>query len=447
MKVNVLGVFAILLTGFSVAAADLVVYPAPEGAPITTKFQVSVDGKNVPVYLGSPKRFYGFCQFDVSGAVEIRITTSIPISNPRLLPNRLGIAPPVQGQTVSFTVVSPGQITFLPDGSRFENALHIFVNPIEKNPPQKGEKGVLFYGPGIHTADVVVRDNETLYLAGGAILKGAVTVTGLNSKVLGRGIIDGSDWGHFARNDVPLRIIGSNVEVEGIIVRLSWRAGVSVRNTGGVRILNLKVCASRFENDDGLTVTNADNVHAVGCFIRTDDDCIALKGLAADRRDVFACRFEKCQLWCDRARIILIGHETMVKHMRDIVFRDIDILKYSMCPFLIEPGELGTAGPNILFEDIRVEGFGDSTHTLIQIQPVINRWMQLKQPGWVDGITLRNIQFTGKHRGPWVLIKGFDEKFTTSNVTLEQVRVNGEALRKDSSGVTIGPHVKNITFR
>ncbi|MGQ9823350.1 MAG: glycosyl hydrolase family 28 protein [Thermogutta sp.] len=429
------------------AAAEVVIYSAPEGAPVAEKFQVSLDGKNVPVYLGSPKRFYGFTQFDVSGAVEVRITTSFRVSNPRLLPKGLGIEPTVRGNTVSFMLGSPGQITFLPDGSRFENALHIFANPLEKNPPRKGEQGVLYYGPGIHTADVVVGDNQTLYLAGGAILKGAVTVTGHNSKVLGRGMIDGSDWGHFARNDVPLRILGSNVEVEGIIVRLSWRAGVSVRNTSGVRISNVKVCASRFENDDGLTVTNADNVRAVGCFIRTDDDCIALKGLAKDRRDVFACSFEKCQLWCDRARIILIGHETMVNHMRDIVFRDIDILRYSMSPFLIEPGELGTAGPNVLFEDIRVEGLGDSTQALIQIQPVINRWMQLKKPGWVDGVTLRDIQFTGKHNGPWALIKGYDHEFTTSNVTLERVTVNGESLKSDSPGVTVGPHANNITFR
>jgi hypothetical protein len=305
---------------------------------------------------------------------------------------------------------------------------------------------VIYLGPGIHQTNITVADGQTLYLAGGAILKGAVRLAGLHAQVCGRGMIDGSDWGHFERNDVPLRITGDSTAVEGIIVRLSWRAGISVVRARGVRITNTKVCASRFANDDGITVSNADGVRVSHCFVRTDDDCIALKGYSADRRDVFDCRFEQSQLWCDRARIVLIGHETMVRHMRDLVFRDLDILRYRMTPFLIEPGERGTAGPEILFENIRLEGWGDSQSALIQIQPVVNRWMQLKEPGWVDGITFRNIQFHGAHPGSWVRIQGYSAAHPTRNVVLDRVLINGRPLRADSPGVTIGEHTENVVF-
>ncbi len=435
-----------LLMSLTGVKADVVVYPAPEGAPLIDQYRVSVEGKSVPVYLGSPKRLYGYCQFDMSQPVTVRVTTILPLANPRLIPERLGGKLSVEGDTVVFTLRSPCQITLLPNGTSPDNALHLFANSLEQAPPREGEPGVIFFGPGIHKTNVTVGDGQTLYLAGGSILKGAVSVSGRNGKVRGRGIIDGSDWGHFERNDVPLRVTGESVSIEGIIVRLSWRAGVSVVRTSGVHIANTKICASRFANDDGITVTNADSVTVTGCFVRTDDDCIALKGYSSDRRDIFNCLFEKSQLWCDRARSVLIGHETMVRHMRDIQFKDIDILKYSMTPFLIEPGELGTAGPRILFEDIRVEGWGDSQSALIQIQPTVNRWMRLKEPGWVNGITFRNIQFKGTHHGPWIRIQGYDAAHTTNNVTFDRLIVNGKAIGATSPGVLVGDHTKNITF-
>ncbi|MCS7238659.1 MAG: glycosyl hydrolase family 28 protein [Thermoguttaceae bacterium] len=154
---------------------------------------------------------------------------------------------------------------------------------------------------GIHKRDVTLGDGESSYLAGGAILKGAVKVGGNEAKVRGREIIDGSDWGHFERREVPLRVTGRNVDVAGIIVRFSWRAGVSVVRTSDVDIRNVEICASRFPNDDDITVSNADSVHVSECFVRTDDDCIAPKGYSADRRNGCNRIFEKCQLWCDRA--------------------------------------------------------------------------------------------------------------------------------------------------
>ena len=238
--------------------ADVVVYPAPEGAPLVDQYRVTVNGQSVPVYLGSPKRFYGFCQFDISENVNVQVSTSFRLASPRLIPERVGVKPSVEGDTVRFTLQSPCQITLLPDGASPDNALHLFANPPEQASPRPGDPGVIFLGPGIHKTDVTVGDGQTLYLAGGAILKGAVNLSGRNAKVRGRGIIDGSDWGHFERSDVPLRITGASASVEGIIVRLSWRAGISVVRTSGVHIVNTKICASRFANDDGITVSDPD---------------------------------------------------------------------------------------------------------------------------------------------------------------------------------------------
>ncbi|MCX6892639.1 MAG: endo-polygalacturonase, partial [Verrucomicrobia bacterium] len=55
--------------------------------------------------------------------------------------------------------------------------------------------GVKYFGPGWHQAGKVeVGSNETVYLAGGAAVKGAIVAQGSNIRILGRGILDGSDY-------------------------------------------------------------------------------------------------------------------------------------------------------------------------------------------------------------------------------------------------------------
>ena len=44
-------------------------------------------------------------------------------------------------------------------------------------------------------------------------------------------------------------------------------------------VRGVKICGSRVQNDDGINPCNSQDVLMTDCFIRTDDDCIALKGL------------------------------------------------------------------------------------------------------------------------------------------------------------------------
>ena len=54
-------------------------------------------------------------------------------------------------------------------------ALHLFANPPETDAPQPGDPNVIYFGPGIHeVSQLVVRNNQTVYVAGGAVVRGVI---------------------------------------------------------------------------------------------------------------------------------------------------------------------------------------------------------------------------------------------------------------------------------
>lgn len=91
----------------------------------------------------------------------------------------------------------------------------------------------------------------------------------------------------------------------------------------------------------GGVVAQGEHMRITDCFIRTDDDCVALKGLElrAPNSNVERITVEDSILWCDRARIFLLGHESRAPFMRGITLRNLDIIHFTMTPFLFEPGE------------------------------------------------------------------------------------------------------------
>ena len=79
-----------------------------------------------------------------------------------------------------------------------------------------------YFGPGLHQAGAIeLGDNEALYIAGGAVVKGGVHVKGRNVKILGRGILDGSDYErHKGPTRAPVDLDAcEKVLVEGIIIK------------------------------------------------------------------------------------------------------------------------------------------------------------------------------------------------------------------------------------
>ncbi len=440
------------------ARADVLTYPAPAGEPLSPDYEVWADGKKVDVYtarvldppfagkswdFGGP---YSFANFDMAGRVTVRITSKKPLRDTVIRPQSAGVKPMLEGDNaLTLTLDAPRKLSIEPDGKK--GPLLLFANPIEADAPKPGEAGVLYFGPGIHKPGRIdVTGGQTLYLAGGSVVKGAVAAEGDNIRIRGRGILDGNDYewrkGPYG---VTIGIHGSNVEVSGITIRGSSHWTIVPRASHHVTIRNVKLCGSRVQNDDGINPCNSQDVLITDCFIRSDDDCVALKGLdlSAPNASVERITVENCTLWCDRARIFLLGHESRAPFMRNITLRNLDIVHFSMTAFLLEPGEEMRL-EDVTIENVRVNGEGQQE--LIRLKPTVNQYMKVKTPGFISNVTFRNIEVAGRP-GPYrVQLAGADAEHGVRQVTFESVSITGNSLNRGSDAVSIGSHVDDVRF-
>lgn len=445
----------------------VVTYPAPKGAVLSDQYTITVNGNPVDVYAapvwepGYVKSFggpYSFAYFDFTGSVRVEVGSSKPLAKTRVLPEARGIRPQITGEKTSFVLTEPGQLSFEPDAK--SGPLLLFANPLEPARLQPGDPGLVYFGPGVHHAGrIELGDNQTLYVAGGAVVKGGVAARGKNITLRGRGIIDGLDWERFkgpTDNLISLTLC-TNVTVEGVILKDSWTWSFPMWGCRGVRIDNVKIVSSRCENNDGIGVGNSQDIEITNCFIRTDDDCITTKGFGWPERDkakdgapVEDVTVSKCVLWTDRAHIWRLGGESWAEGMRRLHFHDIDVIHYTdpTCPVItVQPAE-GMVMEDVRFENIRINGEGQAR--LIEVYPAPTQWIRRnKTPGIVRRVMFANIVVSGTgpaDRGS-IEVRGCDPEHTVTDVTFENVVRYGQRVNARSPNVAIGQHAKGIAFK
>lgn len=453
-------IMAALALGTTGAWARVVTYPAPAGETLSGDYEVWADGQKVDVYTartldppfagkqwdyGGP---YSFCNFDTSGPVKVKIVSKTKALRDAVVrPERLGIKPAaVDDHTITLALDGPRKVSVEPEGKR--GPLLLFANPIETDVPKQGDANVVYFGPGVHKPDkIILTSGQTLYLAGGAVVHGAVVADGDNIRICGRGILDGSDWPWLkGPAGQCLGIHGDNVEVNGITIRGSFAWTIVPRSSRHVTIRNVKICGGRVQNDDGMNPCNSQDVLITDCFIRSDDDCVAMKGLDlnAPNNNVERVTVENSTLWCDRARIFLLGHESRAAFMRQVALRNLDIIHYTMTPFLFEPGEEMRL-EDVTVQDVRVHGEGQ--HELLRLLPVVNQYMRNKVPGHIARITFRNVAVEGKPGEYLLQVAGADPAHAAKDITFENVTVLGEKVTDASKCVKVGGNTEGIRFR
>lgn len=402
-------------------AAEVVGNMAAVNELLSNEYEVVVGGRNMDVYwarvLDPPfagKEYdyggsYSFANFDMSGPVIVRIKSKRSLGNVIIRPVSLSLKPVLEDDnTMTVAMDRPYKVSIEPDGKK--GPLLLFANPPETDKPKPGDDGVVYFGPGVHKPEkIALGSNQTLYLAAGAVVKAEVLVRGQNIRVCGRGILDGSDWQWRAGpvgNLIAIRE-STDVQINGITLRGSSHWTIVPKSSNRVTIRNVKICNSRVQNDDGINPCNSQNVLITDCFIRSDDDCVALKGLdfSGENSNVEAITVENSTLWCDRARIFLLGHESRAAFMRNITLRNLDIIHFSMTPFLLEPGE-DMRLENVTIGNIRMNGEGQ--RELIRLRPVVNQYMRNKVPGFIHDIHFRNVILDGQPGEYLVQINGAD---------------------------------------
>ncbi len=405
----------------------------------------------VPSY-GGP---YWFCSFDLAGETAVEVTTARPLDELVVLPESRDITATIAGNTAVIRLSEPMQLVLEPDGK--SGPLMIFANPPEVDVPDPDDANVRYFAPGVHDAGAIeLTDNQMLYLAAGAVVRGGIHAKGDNITIRGRGILDGNSYPRFrgpTRYPVLLENC-RNATVEGIVVKDGWSWTFVPRGCDGVRVDNVKLLSSRVENGDGFDVVNSRNVTIVNSFVRSDDDVISPKGMGfAGGQAVENLTVENCVLWTDRAHVWRFGAECQTEAMRNMAFRNLDILHFpdiwtdDEVPFCIslEPAE-DMPIQNVLFENIRIRTNGQ--RGLIDVRPKFTKWAKVQTPGRIENIVFHDLAFDGPQgETPGrVRVSGPDVDHSVSNVVFRNVTRNGRALRNDSPGVEIVGSVSNVTF-
>ncbi len=444
----------------------VVTYNAPEGAALSDQYTVTVNGTPVDVYIapvwephytpkvkpfGGP---YSFAYFDFTGPVKVEIRSRKPLEGTRILPESRGIRPDIAQGTITFVLTEPGQLSIEPDAKN--GPLLLFANPLESNPPHPGDPDVIYFGPGVHEAGAIeVKDGQTLYIAGGAVVKGGVHARGKGIRIRGRGILDGLDW-EFGKGPTPnlLHLTKcTDIKIEGIILKDSWHWTFPMYGCQGVHIDNVKIVSARIHNNDGIGICNSQDVKIENCFIRTDDDCITTKGVGIRQEgsDSFLpvedVLVERCVLWTDRAHIWRLGCESRASTMRRLVFRNIDVLHYTdpnAWVISVQPAE-GMLMEDVRFENIRINGEGQPNFIEVMTRPT--KWAKQQTPGMVRNVLFKDIVLEGDAGNGLVEVSGSDHANTAEGVVFENVVRYGRRLTSDAPHITIGEHTKNVVFR
>jgi hypothetical protein len=488
--------------------AEVVTYPAPEGEVLSTNYTVEVDGKSVAVYLAKTqhhdKRPYSFACFDFSGTVTVKIKTDLPLNTLAVRPAKYGIKPAINAGEATFTTDKPFNISFEPTGENIP--LLLFSNPIEKDPPKPGDTNVIYFGPGVYKPTRIdLTSGQTLYIAGGAVVKAAVTSKGDNIRIMGRGILDGTDWPHSAgptpRMVTPMD--GRNILIQDVIIRGAWNWTVAPTRCEQVLISNIRLCGSRCGNDDGIDPCNSRDVTIENCFLRTDDDGIAVKGTSFSGQEPKPSEnitVADCTFWVDFANGFRIGAESQATGCRKFTARNIDFIHFpnrdAVEVFCLQPGG-NMPMENLVFENIRING--ELPLNVARLTPLLPQAPRTNSPAggsastnafapvatngaaagsdarrsrrrlvvpgdgpYIHNVVIRNVEVYGEKppvpapgaefRPGWkpatgvVLLQGLTDKHNVHGVTFENVTRYGQLLTANSPDVEIGKFVGHVEF-
>ena len=445
--------------------AGVTTYPAPPGEAVTGDYAVEVNGKPVDVYAAQSEFFEGdyyFASFDFAGKAEIRVTSAAALDNVVIQPARSAVRIERRvSKEITLSADAPFRISIERNG-RIKPLL-LFGNAEERDAPRPGDPNVVYFAPGVHRpGKIALTDNQTLYLAGGAVVKGCVHAKGTNITIRGRGILGGEESPRFQG---PGRYLldcqdCQNLTVRDITLRNPWSWTFVAWNCDGVVIDNVKICGSRMINDDALDLVNTQNATIRNCFFRTQDDSIAIKGLAKMPRPCENILIEDCVFWTDVANVFRIGYECETAGMRSITARNIDVLHYSKnyrdpthywanAIIWLQPNQ-NMVMEDCHFQDIRVRSSGEDI-IMLMAKPMRCTYGSHKnpEPGMLRNCSFKNIEVhgeQGRFRGLLHML-GDSQEHGVSQLVFEHVTYFGQPIMQDSPCVQIGPHVAEVVFR
>lgn len=481
------------------------IYPVPKEIPVTDDFLCQMDGEKAPVQLcrvsAVPfnRRWPGhqrqieqseiayFTSFEMTAPVMVRVRPSRTFDSVVVRPLSKQVHPQVENGVITFSLPSPGGYSLEMDD--YHHNLHLFADPPRKYAVDVHDRRILYFPPGCHDIGILrLEDGQTVFLDEGAVVYGCIHATDCRGiRILGRGILDNSKNvetilfkmeklgdGFFdvknAKREHTIQLIRcQDVILDGFTIRDSLVYNVGLWGCDDVDIRNVKIIGSWRFNTDGIDFHNCRRCHVADCFVRTFDDSICFKGHLGYQPVCEDIVVENCVVWCDWNHCLEIGAECCAEHMRNLTFRNMDVIRSLDIAMNIGNVDYG-AVHDILFQDIRVEM--DKVYQQPRIQrddaevfpadphstwlPTLMSSNVIQHPEYSEGrqerghisdITFRNIRVLSD-RMPPSSFRGYDAEHRVANVSIEGLFHNGIPVKTLAEArVKIGDFATNIVLK
>jgi hypothetical protein len=474
LRLRRMPVLAFILAGLSCGIArtslaqdEVVTYPGPAGVVASNQYSVVVEQGGAEydsfVYLVNRQQLTNrslttsWTTFSFSGPVTVTITKlqGGPIGTCSILPSSFGITPRISGNTVTFELDQPRKISVEFDGD-ITHPMLVFADALETDIPNPNDTDVLYFGPGLHDIGdtTIPSDTKTVYLAGGAYVKGRLKVNftgqwgeGGNPRDVkdftfrGRGVLSGENFWHgstYADNAVG--ISGTRVLVEGITIVNPALYHILIHGSNNV-IRNVKMIGWWY-GTDGPYVASYGLIE--DCFVKTNDDAFKLFESNTTVRD--------CVIWQLENGAPFQISWNMPSNNSGFHIYNCDIIRMehrndqiNLAAFDAVHGGSGHMS-NYLFENIRVE---NANWRLFYLTLQKHEFAPPDgEMGQISDITFRNITATGNFQRPNV-IKGWDANHKVYNITFENLKINGQYIHNAEEGnFNIDPETThNIVFK
>lgn len=357
---------------------------------LSSHYRVRINGEEVPVYTCRISRFpfnrgwngvqrnsnqselASYINLVSDEELSVEVETTLSYNRIMLKPYSKGVKTSVEDGKIKFTLRENGY--FVLELDSYHHCLYIFN---KKEVLCEDKQAVKYYfGPGIHfPGKMILQSGDKVYLDKDALVYGSIFAENAeNIHLYGNGIFDdgmeervnGSALGVVAPGNMQF-IHCKNVKIQGVGMQNSAHWCLRLFHCFDVEMDGIQIFGQWKYNTDGIDICNCQNISIKNSLIHAFDDGIVIKGIdefaLTDNVNITA---ENCVLWCDWGKTLEIGIESSCRENRDIVFRNIDILRAGNTACDIQNGDIAE-NHHILFENINVEYNSFDTPEVFQV--------------------------------------------------------------------------------
>lgn len=417
-------------------------------------YTVMMDGREMPVFNTAVGDYVILC---FKGEKTLTISMEKTFESVAVRPTSHSRTMEIMGNTLSLQITDRERLSVEPYG--LENPLFVLCAQRIDKPTEATH--VFLEGTVTEIGTLELLSNDCVYIEEGAVVIGSFIAQHKNNiTITGNGILLGtplhSKIGEKRKRDCMMRFLCcEDVTISGVTVvdGPTWHiVPIACKHVviKGINIITIVM------SGDGIDVVGCEDVEITHCFIRTNDDCIAIKANRYD--DPRGCKDAKritardCVLWKDKCgNAVEIGYETSCEEICDILFEDMDVIHcqfegwQSGGVFTIHNGDRAHVH-DITYRNFRIEG---AEEKLIDFKILTSKYSVDKWRGKISNIILDGIYVSGEELPPSI-IRGYEsdlgEPELIKNITIRNLYVNGKAVNNQMQAHMITELADGIVF-